>query len=89
MGHQRDDALAPTLLAGPEGHHSGGAAPPLSWRPAMCERTRGVLGGSGGCPFLARVEGYWSTLTHRQVPAGMGMVTGWRLTNGQPKRMTY
>jgi hypothetical protein len=38
---------------------------------------RRLPGGSGGCSSLGRFGGYALALTHREAPAGMGMVTGW------------
>jgi hypothetical protein len=46
-------------------------------------------GGSGGWRHLGRFEGYALAPTHRERPAGMGMVTGWRLTDALVRTVTY
>jgi hypothetical protein len=47
------------------------------------------MGGSGGCSSLERFGRYALALTHREAPAGMGMVTGWRLTDALVRTVTY
>jgi hypothetical protein len=50
---------------------------------------RRLMGGSGGCSSLERFGRYALALTHREAPAGMGMVTGWRLTDASVRTVTY
>ena len=50
---------------------------------------RRLPAGSGGCSSLGRFRGYALALTHQEAPAGMGMVTGWRLTDALVRTVTY
>jgi hypothetical protein len=53
------------------------------------ERTQEIAGRFRRVAVPRKIQGLRVPLTHRQAPAGTGMVTGWRLTDALATAVTY
>ena len=53
------------------------------------ERTQEVAGRFRRVAVARKIRELRVALTHRQAPEGIGMVTGWRLTDAQSRTVTY
>jgi len=63
--------------------------PESNRRPTDYERTQEVAGRFRRVAVPREIRELRVPLTHRQAPAGIGMVTGWRLTDAQSRTVTY
>ena len=55
----------------------------------IAESTQEVAGRFRRVAVSWKIQGLCVPLTHQQAPAGIGMVTGWRLTDAQSTTVTY
>jgi len=63
--------------------------PESNRRPTDYERTQEVAGRFRRVAVAGKIRGLRVPLIHQQAAAAMGMVTGWRLTDGLGETVTY
>jgi hypothetical protein len=59
------------------------------WVRTNYERTQEGAGTFRRVPVSRKIQELRVALIHQPAPAGMGMVTGWRLTDAEPMAVTY